>query len=764
MRLGYPICWAATLIASIGIGFLPLFERLGYEFSAFSGLIVSLGAGYIAAGYAADLRLRSPSGGAGEVLVTALGGAALRGLPVLILPLIIALVRSAFVGFCSPRNGLLFYLLIPGVSFIYGLSAGLFFGLLASSPLKGYLLFLAYIAWTFIWAGYLLLFQPQVFVYSSTFGFFPGPIYDERVTITSQLIAARLITLLLSALFISLILNTLNPSAMRLELAALFRWDDKPLSILSKLSSAALALSYLIVLLLGGRIGVMSTRGFIRRELGGVCETEHFVIYYPKGSEAEREIELIAEDHEFRYWQLSKFLKVEPPGKVRSYIYPSPDVKKRLMGARGTSIEDPIGLEIHLNYRPFPHPVLKHELAHIFSAAFHPFLRMSLKVGLHEGLAVAADWSEERLTPHQWAKAMLTLGVAPSMKRLMGAIGFWTENPSRAYMAAGSFVRFLIERYGVERFRIVYPLGNFRKAYGKPLEELVGEWRVFLEKVTLSEEDLSYAKNALLGPPMLKRRCPHEVADLIERAEGRIAARDYRGALELLTRAYVMSGCDPRPLALMALCRFRLGEMKGAEEMAREVLNHPRSTPGMRARMWELIGDIRWLSGLDDEAREAYEEALKLGPPPSLRRGLIIKIESIGREGGRLIMKGLMSDAEMGVRMAYIVEAAHAGEVKHLACYLAGRWLYMMRDFEGALEYMSRVTGGMLDKLPDDSFRYESFRIKGESLYRLGKTDEALGAFEGMRRFAGCPAERLRAEDWIERCRWRIHVRGDPSG
>lgn len=457
-------------------------------------------------------------------------------------------------------------------------------------------------------------------------------------------------------------------------------------------------------------------------------------------------------------------MKVELPRKVRSYIYPSPDVKKRLMGAGKTSMEDPIGLEIHLNYRPFPHPVLKHELAHIFSAAFHPFLRMSLKVGLQEGLAVAADWGEERLTPHQWAKAMSALGVAPSMKRLMGAVGFWTENPSRAYMAAGSFVRFLIERYGVERFKAAYPTGNFRKAYGKPFEELVGEWRAFLESVPLSGDDLRYAENALLRPPMLRRRCPHEVADLTERAEGRMRARDYRGALELLVEAYRLSGSDPHPLALMALCRFRLGEMEEAERTAREVLNLPCSTPEMRVRMWELIGDVRWLSGSKGEARKAYEEALKLSPPPSLRRGLIIKIESLDKEGGRLLMKGLIDEAEMAVRMAYIIEATRIDDVKHLAYYLAGRWLYMMRDFEGALEYMSRATDEMFDRFPDDSFRYEAFRIKGESLYRLGKTAEALKAFKEMKGFAGCQAERIRAEDWIERCRWRMHVCGDLPG
>ena len=231
---------------------------------------------------------------------------------------------------------------------------------------------------------------------------------------------------------------------------------------------------YLLVIgLLGfqlytGALGIRPTRDDIARELGGLRETVHFEIFYAR--ELEAEIERIAEDCEFQYAQLSDYL--DPEGtmqsrKVRAYIYASPEQKKRLIGARGTSVEDPFGHGFHIHAQGFPHPVLKHELAHVFTVPWSP-LKVSLKIGLHEGIAVAADWDEGKLTGHQWAKAMRQMEVAPPLSGVMG-IGFWGHAGSQSYLLAGSFVRFLVDTYGIEKFKGVFPTGNFVQHYSKDL-------------------------------------------------------------------------------------------------------------------------------------------------------------------------------------------------------------------------------------------------------------------------------------------------------
>jgi hypothetical protein len=46
-----------------------------------------------------------------------------------------------------------------------------------------------------------------------------------------------------------------------------------------------------------------------------------------------------------------------------------------------------------------------------------------------------------------------------------------------AYILAGSFVGFLVERYGLARFHRLYATEDYETVYGKSLETLETEWR-----------------------------------------------------------------------------------------------------------------------------------------------------------------------------------------------------------------------------------------------------------------------------------------------
>src|SRR5690606_14520895 len=107
--------------------------------------------------------------------------------------------------------------------------------------------------------------------------------------------------------------------------------------------------------------------------------------------------------------------------------------------------------------------------------------------GLVEGAAVAADWPTGELTVHEQARAMRVLKLAPPLPRIMSATGFYGESASRAYMYAGSFVRWLVEERGAGAFARVYRDGDFHAAYGTALPALVAEWEAWLDGEPLSE-------------------------------------------------------------------------------------------------------------------------------------------------------------------------------------------------------------------------------------------------------------------------------------
>ena len=312
------------------------------------------------------------------------------------------------------------------------------------------------------------------------------------------------------------------------------------------------------------------TRGYIENALGGLHETEHFNIFYEKGSKVEREIERIVRDHEFRYAQLIAYLQTQPSRKVNAYIYTSPEQKKRLIGAGHTLVEDPFGYGFHVNYEPFPHPIIKHELVHALTTDWHPFFKVSLKLGLHEGIAVAADWNEGKLTPHQWSKAMRELGVAPTIDQIMG-LGFWAQASSRSYMLAGSFVRYVVDTYGIEAFKRVFPTGNFRGVYGKSLAELSNEWETFLDTVPLTTEDLTMAEHRLRRGSIFQKTCAHEIAELSANAWKAYGQSDFARAIRLFNRIHEFDSEDPRHLRGLMYAHYRTGDYDQASNWAKKI-------------------------------------------------------------------------------------------------------------------------------------------------------------------------------------------------
>jgi hypothetical protein len=76
----------------------------------------------------------------------------------------------------------------------------------------------------------------------------------------------------------------------------------------------------------------------------------------------------------------------------------------------------------------------------------------------------------------------------PRVKSLEALNGVRTPRPlstvmdeETAYVIAGSFVGFLIERYTLTAFRNFYETGDYEKIYGKSLDTLETEWRLSVQ-------------------------------------------------------------------------------------------------------------------------------------------------------------------------------------------------------------------------------------------------------------------------------------------
>ena len=761
--LSYWFWFAVLTLLALILANTPLLNLLAFEFCAVLAFGISFAGAHTAVTGVGNLRQRTQSvrGTAAQMVMSIFWRAFGINLTLLIAPLIIILLNAFRVKNCDFLEGFAFFLLLPMVSCAYATALGVFFGLWLKRRWTAYLAYLGYIFATLFVLAYNLIFHPPVFGYHSTFGYFPGPIYDERIVISGTLLIARGVTLLLAWIFLSFAINTLEIGRhTRLEPTLywqkLYRFKPRFADLNHRIRLIVLIVLFVLIYLFRGELGLRPTRGYIENKLGGLKETAHFKIYYEKGSKVEKEIEWIVQDHEFRYVQLIRYFQIQPTKKVRSYIYTSSAQKKRLVGARGTSIEDPLGYGFHINHEGFPHPVMKHELVHALTADWHPILKVSLKIGLHEGIAVAADWDEGKLTAHQWSQAMQQLGIALKMNQIMG-LGFWTQASSRSYTLAGSFVRFLIERYGVEKARRVFPTGNFKEVYNKSLAELEREWKGFLETVTLTEADLEIAAHRFKRPSVFQKPCAHEIAQLSSDAWRAYRRTDMSTAIRLFEQIHQHNPDNPRPLRGLMYAHYQTGDHASTLEWASRIIVHPKASVNRIAEAKNVEGNVRWQRGEREDAHSRYQEVFTLHASDFLDREAQAKLATLALNFPDVedkIRQVLTGQPPSRLRMTLLHEVVNASPEWGLGHYLIGRQLYFDGEYAASNGYLLKAAAL---GLPHQNLAVENMRLIGVNSYRLGQYEDGI---EQFRRIAANSALPLgvahSAKDWIERCEWAV--------
>ena len=780
-------------VLAVVLANLPLFNILAFEFCAVMALSISLVGAHIVLTVLQQMR-RSPQALTGpprRIVFRCFWNALIFNASLLLLPLGIILLNAFRVKNCDFGEGFLFFAILPVISCLYATAAGVFFGFWIQRRWVAYVAYLGYLLLSCVPVLINVIFHPPVFAYHSTFGYFPGPIYDFVIRITPTLLIARTETLFWVLLFLGLTVSTCEVSR-ETGLMPKLRWRKFVGPIPKRVPLYLLIVGLLGFQFYAGAIGIRPTREDVARKLGGFRETTHFEIFYAR--ELETQIERIAEDCEFQYTQLSAYLMPEGATlsrRVRAYIYASPEQKKQLIGARHTSVEDPFGYGFHIHAQGFPHPVLKHELAHVFTVPWSP-LKVSLKIGLHEGIAVAADWEEGRLTGHQWAKAMRQMEVAPPLSGIMG-FGFWGHAGSRSYLLAGSFVRFLVDTYGIEKFKGVFPTGNFVKHYGKDLDSLEIEWIEFLDGVPLRDNDIAYATYRLQRRSVFERVCAHEMAALRDMAWQAYYRKDFVTAVQTFE---TMRSAEPNSLSTLyglMYSAYRMQDYDKALSLAARIADEKDTRFSPEAVL--LIGDIYWLKDNDEKALDVYASLETEHETVALRRiKRIVALsypvttltdwnsEFTGVSEERLSLRDLLRavlieprvDAE---KMAYLLRCIETAPDMWLAYLLAGELLHSEEAWQSSNRYFQRAAA-LLEKAASGnvhlpaapgrlhltSQQYQSLALEvqrtiGINAYHQKDYETGIKVFSAIAKNEALPlGTTLKADRWQQRCHWaRLH-------
>jgi prepilin-type processing-associated H-X9-DG protein len=223
--------------------------------------------------------------------------------------------------------------------------------------------------------------------------------------------------------------------------------------------------------------------------------TAHFDIYYPKDSTAARDIDRIARQMDDGFRQICQFLGRDFNVRIRMVFFEDKQTKHRATGhqgvgwAYGNTVVEVYNAEEKLD--PY------HETTHIlmgslggppalFNEGFAVYISEKLGVRAMEGLGGG------KATIYQWVRELKTKGDWIELPQLLSftEIGPAKSRPLVSYPEAASFVKFLIDTYGKDKFLQAYQtlpnsddkttqeenVRQLEQICGKPLQTLQQQW------------------------------------------------------------------------------------------------------------------------------------------------------------------------------------------------------------------------------------------------------------------------------------------------
>jgi tetratricopeptide (TPR) repeat protein len=377
-----------------------------------------------------------------------------------------------------------------------------------------------------------------------------------------------------------------------------------------------------------------------------------------------------------------------------------------------------------------------------------PLLRVGLNPGLIEGLAVAVERVQFDETIHRVAAQILSLNLPIDAQRLFSIVGFARTHPRVSYALAGSFCRFLIDHYGLRRFKRLYRTGDFRDVYQKEMSALLAEWRRQLDRYRVGDEERLKAAALFKRPTLFGKECVRVIANLNAQTQSLYDKGDYEGALQSATLSlqFTISG---EAVFLKMNSLLRLGEFHAAEEFAVQMLRD--STWGATLLALKLqLGDAQWAGGNPAQAERTYSELLRTHFSPTMDESLLLRLEVLRDPTLSSVLVpyfvGALPDSS---RLALLHTAAERSTRTELMSYLLAREYAAQGKDRRAIELFRRF-----EKMPSDELELQRQLRVARLEYARGEFQRAKIHFWQSMNYTSSAALQVRIQEWLDRCDW----------
>lgn len=720
---------------------VPLFDHPGFEFAFVFAIVAPLGAGALTIGYVRQRYHAADPDRRFSVLPVFLGSLG-TNVALLLLPFAIILLNGLRVPLCDVTEGVLFYLLLPVAGVVFAVALGLFCAVHYRWPK---VMFAGAFLLSILYAISLGYTTPAIFSYNLFYGYFPGLSYDELLPLEWPLVLWRVVTLGAAAVLVwlaSLIVEHSRPddSVLRKGVTLVRTLWREYLHV-----SLGMAALVLLAIVFRCELRWESTAGSIRARLGGLKETEHFVIAYDVTTVTPAAADRLAAEHEFQLARLQEQFALPHVGRIASYVYPTADAKRRAIGAGQTELAKPWLREVHITAQSVD-ATLKHELVHVVAAPFGmPLIHASTSPGLTEGLAIAIEgtWGGRTLAEH--ALLIRRAGLMPPMERMLGATGFIAQSSSVSYVLAGAFARHLIDRYGMRRFLLVYGRPSYEDVYGHPLPDLISAWHRSLDSMAYDPADSLTADVLFRRPPLIGNVCVRLHARRLNEARRLVAERRYDDALGLYRDLAAVGGSEA--VAGLLNLRMRRQEYNAAVDLYDSLLAHgPRPTRYLSLAL--VAGDAAWALGNPVRARALYETVRAAHITPSLTETAALRLQAVSDSAvGPRLRTFFLSDASDTVRVQMLLALTNTpGD--SLLWYLRGRLAFRMQRYDEAWHLFERA--GF--RAADPVLEWARCVALGDAALRAGHLQDARVAYWSALNHDTRAAAALEIDERIARC------------
>lgn len=575
------------LVINIILINLPLANSLGYEFSVINSIVIFFISGIL---FIYQLKKKSSTNHIVELIHQNK-----KYLTLLIfVPFLIGLFSTLIQTNCPFSDGIKFYAVITIPTIFFGAVTGYF--CYAVFPRKPSLFFILIYIVLLLTPIIEIYFYPQIYFYNEIIGFFPGTIYDEGLSVDKYLIAFRIFNIIL-------FLSIFCLSKIKME---------------RKISRLQLFVSVIILFLgftlLKPYLQFSTNYGSLKKNLNQIISTENFEIYHNQNfSKTKSEEKYLGFLHEYFLEEIEKTLDVKQREKINSYIFGTKEQKRKLFGSGNADVAKPWLGDIYINFENFD-KTLKHELIHVIAKKFGvTIFKVADKINpsIIEGLAMAIENNFDGNSIHSMAKRAYQAGYKYSIEKLFTGLNFFSQTSTISYVYAGSFIKYLGDKYGIEKIKKLYGDIDFQKLFSKNINSLATEYEAFIKSYSIVFNKYQ-AQLYFGGSTIFKKYCPRMAASDTKKGWNEFSNKNFATALKIFEKVYAYSGSYN---ALVGIINCYLSTKRSSEALQilnNEFKNFVKSPYYFALEL--LRGDICIKSNNISDAFTAYDSLIVQNP------------------------------------------------------------------------------------------------------------------------------------------------------